>query len=136
MIHNIYLAECRKDAEKVLQRFVSKYELKYTKTVDCLVKNKEELFAFLNVLAEHWIHLRSTSPIESTFTTVKHRTRKSRNCLSVTTTLAAVFKLCMKAQKRCKPLRGRYRIPQVISMQKFMLLDSFSYTKFDNISLY
>ena len=120
MIHNIYLAECREDAEKALQRFVSKYELKYTKAVDCLVKNKEELFAFFNFPAEHWIHLRSTNPIESTFATVKHRTRKSRNCLSVTTVLAAVFKLCMEAQKRWRPLRGRHRIPQVISMQKFI----------------
>ena len=120
MIHDIYLAECREDAEKAMQRFVSKYELKYSKAVDCLLKNKEDLFAFFNFPAEHWIHLRTTNPIESTFATVKHRTKKSKNCFSRNTVIAAVFKLSMEAEKRWRPLRGKHRIAQIIDMQRFI----------------
>ena len=120
MLHDIYLAECSEDAEKALKKFVAKYELKYQRAVECLLKNEDELFAFFNFPAEHWVHLRTTNPIESTFATVKHRTRKSKNCFSANTIIAAVFKLCMEAEKRWRPLRGKHRIAQVINMQKFI----------------
>jgi transposase-like protein len=64
--------------------------------------------------------LRTTNPIESTFATVKHRTRKSRNCFSRNTIIAATYKLFLEAEKRWKPLRGKNRIAQVINMEKFI----------------
>lgn len=120
MIQDIYLAECREDADIALQKLVKKYGLKYPKAIDCLLKNEEELFAFFDFPAEHWIHLRTTNPIESTFATVKHRTKRSKNCFSRNTVIAAVFKLCMEAEKRWRPLRGKHRISQVINMQRFI----------------
>lgn len=120
MIQDIYLAECREDADIALQKLVKNYGLKYPKAIDCLLKNEEELFAFFDFPAEHWIHLRTTNPIESTFATVKHRTKRSKNCFSRNTVIAAVFKLCMEAEKRWRPLRGKHRISQVINMQRFI----------------
>ena len=130
MIHNIYLAECVEDARSALKKFISRYEAKYPKAISCLLKNEEELFAFFNFPAEHWIHLRTTNPIESTFSTVKHRTKKSKNCFSTKTIIAAVFKLSMEAQKRWKPLRGKHRISQVIDMHKFV--DGIHINEFSN----
>lgn len=120
MIHNIYLAETKKDAEKAWKKFVSHYGAKYPKAVECLVKDKDGLMEFYNFPAEHWIHLRTTNPIESTFATVKHRTRKSKNCFSRKTLISATFKLFMEAEKRWLKLRGKNRIAQVINMEKFI----------------
>lgn len=120
LIHNIYLAASREDADLAWHKFVREYEHKYSKVVECLVKNKEELLAFYDFPAEHWIHLRTTNPIESTFATVKHRTRKSKNCFSRKTLIAATHKLFIEAQKRWNPIRGKHRIPQVINMEKFI----------------
>ena len=120
MIHNIYLAETKADAEKAWKKFVNHYGVKYPKVVECLVKDKEELLEFYNFPGEHWIHLRTTNPIESTFATVKHRTRKSKNCFSRKTLISATFKLFMEAEKRWIKLRGKNRIAQVINMEKFI----------------
>jgi putative transposase len=120
MIHNIYMATSKEDAESAWKKFISTYETKYPKVVECLSKNEEELLAFYDFPAEHWIHLRTTNPIESTFATVKHRTRKSKNCFSRETIIAATYKLFMEAEKRWKPLRGKHRIAQVINMEKFI----------------
>jgi transposase-like protein len=120
MIHNIYLAETKKDAEKAWKKFVRSYRAKYPKAVECLVKDKDELMEFYNFPAEHWIHLRTTNPIESTFATVKHRTRKSKNCFSRKTLISSTFKLFMEAEKRWRKLSGSKRITQVINMEKFI----------------
>jgi transposase-like protein len=120
MIHNIYMATSKEDAESAWKKFISTYETKYPKVVECLSKNEEELLAFYDFPAEHWIHLRTTNPIEFTFATVKHRTRKSKNCFSRETIIAATYKLFMEAEKRWKPLRGKHRIAQVINMEKFI----------------
>ena len=120
MIHDIYLAACREDAEIAWKKFITTYEKKYPRAVECLLKNEGELLAFYDFPAEHWVHLRTTNPIESTFSTVKHRTRKSRNCFSRNTIIAATYKLFMEAQKRWKPLRGKARIAQVINIEKFI----------------
>ena len=84
------------------------------------LKNEKELLAFYDFPAEHWIHLRTTNPIESTFATVKHRTRRSRNCFSRNTIISATYKLFLEAEKRWRPLRGKNRIAQVINMEKFI----------------
>jgi transposase-like protein len=75
---------------------------------------------FYNFPAEHWIHLRTTNPIESTFATVKHRTRKSKNCFSRKTLISSTFKLFIEAEKRWRKLSGSKRITQVINMEKFI----------------
>ena len=120
MIHNIYMAAYREEAESAWKKFISAYSAKYPKATECLLKSEKELLAFYDFPGEHWIHLRTTNPIESTFATVKHRTRKSRNCFSRNTIIAATYKLFMEAEKRWKPLRGKNRIAQVINMEKFI----------------
>ena len=120
MIHNIYMASSREEAESNWKKFILAYSAKYPKATECLLKNEKELLAFYDFPGEHWIHLRTTNPIESTFATVKHRTRKSRNCFSRNTIIAATYKLFLEAEKRWKPLRGKNRIAQVINMEKFI----------------
>lgn len=120
MLHNIYHADVKEKAEEELKKFITVYDAKYPKAAECLVKNKKALLAFYDFPAEHWMHLRTTNPIESTFATVKHRTRKSKNCFSRSTVVAATYKLFLEAQKRWLPLRGRNRIAQVINMEKFI----------------
>jgi putative transposase len=119
MIHNIYMASSTEEAESNWKKFILAYSAKYPKATECLLKNEKELLAFYDFPGEHWIHLRTTNPIESNFATVKHRTRKSRNCFSRNTIIAATYKLFLEAEKRWKPLRGKNRIAQVINMEKF-----------------
>ncbi len=119
MLHDIYLAESKKDAEEAIHHFHEHYALKYPKVVECLAKDKDELLTFYQYPAEHWVHLRTTNPIESTFATVRHRTKKSKNCLSRTTALACVFKLCLEAEKRWKRLNGANKIADVINFVQY-----------------
>jgi putative transposase len=78
------------------------------------MKDREALLAFYDIPAEHWKHLRTTNPIESTFATVRHRTVRSRGCVSNKTSLAVIFKLTQAAKKRCHRLRGSHQLPKVI----------------------
>jgi putative transposase len=75
MLHDMYLAPARQDALAAYERFLTNYQLKYPKACDCLEKDKEVLVTFYDFPAEHWAHLRTTNPIESTFATVRLRTR-------------------------------------------------------------
>ncbi len=120
MIHNIYLSETKDDALNAYDDFINRYEAKYPKVTQCLLKDKDQLFSFYDFPAEHFIHLRTTNPIESTFATVKHRARKSRNCFSRKTIIASSFKLLVEAEKRWLPLRGRKRVAEVINLDKFI----------------
>lgn len=120
MLHDIYMAATKNDAINAMNNFVQQHEAKYPKAVACLVKDKDQLLTFYNYPAEHWVHLRTTNPIESTFATVRHRTRKSKNCLSRSTALACVFKLCIEAQKRWKKLNGANKIADVINLVKYI----------------
>ncbi len=87
--------------------------------MECLEKDKEELLAFYDFPAEHWIHIRTTNPIESAFATIRLRTRKSKNCGSRNTTLAMVYKLMESAQKRWIKLRGFNLLTLVVNNVKF-----------------
>jgi transposase-like protein len=98
----------------------SAYEVKFPKAIQCLTKDKDQLFQFYNFPAEHWCHIRTTNPIESTFATVRHRTKKSKNCFSRQTILASVFKLFIEAKKRWKPLKGKNRIAEIIALNVFV----------------
>lgn len=119
-LQEIWMASTREDAYKAFDFFIKTYEAKYPKATDCLAKDKEELLAFYDFPAEHWGHIRTTNPIESTFATVRHRTYKSKGCFSRTTILTMVFKLCESAQERWIKLRGFNYLAEVIRGIKFI----------------
>ena len=118
-IHEIWMAQTRENAEAAFDAFVAKYSSKYPNAVACLTKDRTELLAFYDFPAEHWKHLRTTNPIESTFATVKLRTAKTRGCLSRTTALMMVFQLCRVAETRWRKLDGPARFAQIIEGIQF-----------------
>jgi transposase-like protein len=113
-LHSIYEAESRKEAEDAFDRFVAKYRAKYDKAAACLAKDRESLLAFYDFPAEHWKHVRTSNPIESTFATVRLRTEKTKGCLSRQTALAMVFKLSQAAERSWRRLDGSERLGQLI----------------------
>jgi transposase-like protein len=119
-LQDIWMAETKKDAEAAFGAFVETYAVKYDKAVDCLIKDREALLAFYDFPAEHWKHLRTTNPIESTFATVRHRTVRSKGCLSNKTALAMIFKLAQAAEKSWRRLDGHNQLPKVIQGVKFV----------------
>jgi putative transposase len=119
-LHEIWQADSRQNAEKAFDRFIATYEQKYPKAVDCLVKDREDLLAFYDFPAAHWQHIRTTNPIESTFATIRLRTRKTRNCVSAKSGLSLVHQLAMSAQKRWRRLRGFKQLADVVAGVKFI----------------
>lgn len=119
-LHEIWMASTKEEAYKAFDNAVARYSAKYPKAMTCLTKDKEELLAFYDFPAEHWIHIRTTNPIESAFATVRLRTNKSRNCGSRDTTLAMVFKLMEVAQKRWIKIRGFNLLTLVVNNVKFV----------------
>jgi transposase-like protein len=105
-LHDIYEAETREAADKALDATVAKFSVKYPKAMNCLSKDRQELLSFYDFPAEHWVHLRTTNPIESAFATVRLRSKRSKNCGSRDTTLSMVYKLLESAQKHWRKLRG------------------------------
>ena len=105
-LQDIWMAAKRTDAEAAFEQFVSAYEDKYPRAAACLQKDRADLLVFYDFPAQHWQHIRTTNPIESTFATVRHRTTKTRNTFSRTAMLSLVFKLCEAAEKRWLKLRG------------------------------
>ena len=118
-LQDIWMAPTRTDAEAAFDGFIERYGVKYDKAVECLSKDREPLLAFYDFPAEHWRHLRTSNPIESTFATVRHRTVRSRGCLSNKTALAMIFKLAQAAEKSWHRLRGHDQLPKVILGVKF-----------------
>lgn len=118
-LHEIWMASTRKDAHKAFDNALELFTPKYPKAMECLNKDREELLAFYDFPAEHWIHIRTTNPIESAFATVRLRTKKSRNCGSRESTLAMVFKLMESAQKRWIKIRGFNLLTLVVNNVKF-----------------
>src|SRR5213082_1143677 len=118
-LQDIWMAETKKDAVTAFNAFAASYGPKYDKAVDCLTKDRDTLLAFYDFPAEHWKHLRTTNPIESTFATVRHRTIRSKGCLSNKTALAMVFKLVEGAQKSWRRLDGPNQLPKVLGGIKF-----------------
>ena len=119
-LHEIYLAASRKEAEKAFELFVSTYEAKYPKAVECLVKDREALLVFYDFPAEHWLHIRTTNPIESTFATVRLRHDKTKGNGSRVACLTMVFKLMEAASRRWRALNGSGRLQAVIRGVKFV----------------
>jgi transposase-like protein len=118
-LHAIWMAEGRADAEKAMDTFNAKYSVKYPQAATCLTKDRAALLAFYDFPAEHWQHIRTTNPIESVFATVRHRTVRSKGCLSHKTALTMVFKLVTAASKTWRRLNGDNRLPQVVEGVKF-----------------
>jgi transposase-like protein len=118
-LQEIWMAETSKDAEAAFDAFIAAYELKYDKAAECLAKDRRALLAFYDFPAEHWKHLRTANPIESTFATVRHRTIRSKGCLSNKTALAMVFKLVEAAQKTWRRLDGHNQLPKLIQGVRF-----------------
>jgi transposase-like protein len=87
--------------------------------VACLEKDRDVLLTFYDFPAEHWKHLRSTNPVESTFATVRHRTSKTKGCLSRKTAMTMVFKLCQSASKKWRRLDGSHQLAEIIKGVKF-----------------
>ena len=120
MLHDMYLAPGRQDALAAYDRFLTNDQLKYPKACDCLEKDKDALFSFYPFPAEHWAHLRTTNPIESTFATVRLRTQRTKGCGSRLATLTMVYKLGLEAQKCWRRLNGAEKIAKVVTGTRFV----------------
>jgi transposase-like protein len=118
-IHEMYMAENKKNALLSYERFIGIYKDKYPKAVNCLEKDKDRLFTFYDYPAVHWTHIRTTNPIESTFSTVRHRSYRTKNCGNRVTTLTMVYKLVMESQKNWHKLKGYEMIPLVLKGKIF-----------------
>jgi putative transposase len=114
MLHEIYLAESRSEAEKAFALFVATYQAKYPKATDCLEKDQEVLLTFYAFPAEQWLHIRTTNPIESTFSTVRLRHAKTKGSGTRTACLTMVYKLMESASKKWRALNGSPRLQEVI----------------------
>jgi transposase-like protein len=118
-LQQIWMAPSREQAHRAFDRFVAMYKAKYPKATECLKRDRDALLAFYDFPAEHWVHIRTTNPVESTFATVRLRTDKTRGCVSRNTILALVFRLGLSAEKHWIKLRGFERLGQVIRGVKF-----------------
>jgi transposase-like protein len=118
-LQEVWMAETQAEAVVAFDAFIEGYRLKYEKAVDCLAKDRDALLAFYDFPAEHWKHLRTSNPIESTFATVRHRTIRAKGCLSNATALAMVFKLADAAQKSWRRLDGHNQLPKLVLGAKF-----------------
>ena len=119
-IHQIWMAPTKVDADKAFDLFVATYEAKYPKATECLSKDRDVLLTFYDFPAEHWIHLRTTNPIESTFATVRLRHRRTKGNGSRLACLTMVFKLMQSAEKRWRLLNGAKLLPDVIQGVTFI----------------
>jgi putative transposase len=118
-LQEIWMAETKKDALAAFDAFVETWSPKYEKVVECLTKDRDALLAFYDFPAEHWKHLRTSNPIESSFATVRHRTVRSKGCLSNKTALAMIYKLAEAAEKSWRRLDGHNQLPKIILGVKF-----------------
>ena len=118
-LHEIWMADSRTAAEQAFDHFLTTYEVKYEKAAECLAKDRQALLTFYDFPAEHWPHIRTTNPIESTFATVRLRTAKTRGCVSRAGILAMVFKLTKSAEQKWRKLKGHTRLAQVVQGVRF-----------------
>ena len=119
-LHEIWMAETKAAAETAFDNFVEIYKAKYPKATECLIKDRQVLLAFYDFPAEHWEHLRTTNPIESTFATVRLRTVKTKGCLSRATALTMTFKLAESAERRWRRLNSPMLVEKVVRGIKFV----------------
>jgi len=119
-LHQIWMAQTRAEADKACDLFLETYQAKYPKATECLAKDRSVLLTFYDFPAEHWIHLRTTNPIESTFATVRLRHRRTKGNGSRTACLTMVFKLLQSASQKWRLLNGSQLLPDVIAGVQFI----------------
>lgn len=119
-LHEIWQAETREDAHRAFDWFIKTYEAKYPKATVTLQKDRDELLAFYDFPAQHWQSLRTTNPIESTFGTLRYRTKRSKGCLTRDGMLHMMFKLAECAQKNWRRQRGFNYLAKIITGVKFI----------------
>ncbi len=119
MLHEIMYAPDRESAREDIERFAEEYEARYPKAVECLLKDKDTLLTYFNFPAEHWIHLRTTNPIESPFATVKARTRQTKGAGSRKSGLAMAFKLALAAQDHWRKVNAPHLVELVRASVEF-----------------
>ena len=120
MLHDIWMAETKAEAERAFEKFIETFQAKYPKAAECLTKDREVLLTFYDFPAEHWMHLRTTNPIESTFATVRLRTRRTKGCGSRIATLTMVFRLTQCAEKHWRALNGSLLLEDLIRGVQFV----------------
>lgn len=119
-IHEMYLSATRREALDAYNQFLKLYAKKYPGACECLKKDKDVLFTFYDFPAEHWKHIRTTNPIESTFATVRHRTKRTKGCGSRMATLTMVYKLSREAEKKWRRINGQKMISKIFQGIKFV----------------
>lgn len=119
-IHEIWMAATREDANLAFDTFLEKYGAKYPQACECLQKDRDVLLTFYDFPAEHWKHLRTTNPIESTFATIRLRQRRTKGCGTRRASLTMMFKLAQSAQKRWRRLNGHEKILSLMGGKKFV----------------
>jgi len=120
MLCDIYMSPMKAEAEQAFDLFVKSFEAKYPKATECLSKDREALLAFYDFPAEHWLHIRTTNPIESTFATVRLRTNKTKGCGTRSASETMVFKLMQSASKGWRKLNGALLLPEILQGTKFV----------------
>jgi putative transposase len=118
-LREIWLSPDRGAAEAAMTTVAEKYAPKYDKAVECLIKDRETLLTFFDFPADHWDHPRTSTPIESVFATVRHRTVRMKGALPQDTARLMVFKLVMAASRTWRRLQGQNQLPKVINGVKF-----------------
>jgi len=131
-LHAIWQAETKEHAEKAFDLFIETYDPKYPKATLCLQKDHDELMAFFDFPAQHWQSIRTSNPIESTFATIRHRTKRSKGCLTRNGMLHMMFKLGLCAEKNWRRQRGFKYLAKVITGIKFK--DGIEVTEVDQIA--
>jgi transposase-like protein len=131
-LHSIWQAETKENAEKAFDLFIETYDPKYPKATLCLLKDRDELMAFFDFPAQHWQSIRTSNPIESTFGTIRHRTKRSKGCLTRNGMLHMMFKLGLCAEKNWRRLRGFNYLAKVITGIKFK--DGIEVTEVDRVA--
>lgn len=131
-LHEIWQAETNAAATRAFDVFLRTYEAKYPKATACLAKDREELLTFYKFPAQHWQHLRTTNPIESTFGTIRHRTKRCKGCLTREGMLHMMFKLGRCAEQTWRRLRGFRQLAQVIEGVQFS--DGIEQTTTDSVA--
>jgi transposase-like protein len=115
----IWMAATRQEASDAFKRFLKRYAAKYPKATEKLAKDREALLAFFDFPAEHWVHLRTTNPIESTFATLRHRTSRTKNCVTRSSFLGLAFKLAEEAAKTWRRIRAPEKVADLLGGARY-----------------
>jgi len=118
-LHDIWMADTQANAQTAFDRFLANYGAKYPKATECLAKDRAALLAFYEFPAEHWIHIRSSNVIESSFATIRHRTERTKGCLTRDGMLAMIYKLGQSAERSWRRLRGFQWLAKLVKGVKF-----------------